>query len=488
MLLGGAQIGLRGITIVSGIILARLLDPRDFGLVTLAQVALLTAGVLAGLGMNAAVIHSHEDRSRVAFHALVMSGLAGVSTLMVVLVFAEPLSELLGDPSLVPILRWMAILLPLTAFTIVPEALLQKELLFGRVSAVVIGTEIFYMGIAIGMALSGFGVWSLVFGSLGKALLTMLLMWILLPGKGWVSAQPWDRRLGGSLLRYGVRTTGSGIVTFVYQMVDNFIVGNKLGSTALGFYGKAMDFTSRTVDGFSNVIGVVLFPSFAAIQTERDRLSRAFLKSLRVTSFVTVPLALGILVTADAMVKVLLGEKWVPMIPALQILALVSLVKPLSASTSALFFAAGRPECNMRAGLVVLVVMLALIPILLAWSFPGIALAVLAAHIVGFAFNVYQVHRVLPGSGIRMLPAIAPALVAGGAMAIAVVTTGMLLAGEGIGGQTLLTLAAMIVVGGVLYASVLYGLQKDVVLEVLELVRHRSVSPGSLSNGDSGTP
>jgi O-antigen/teichoic acid export membrane protein len=472
MLLGGAQIGLRGITIVSGIILARLLDPRDFGLVTLAQVALLTAGVLAGLGMNAAVIHSHEDRTRVAFHALVMSGFAGVCTLLVVLIFAEPLSGLLGEPSL----------------TIVPEALLQKELLFGRVSAIVIGTEIFYMVIAVGMAVSGFGVWSLVFGSLGKALLTMLLMWLLLPGKGWLSAQPWDRRLGGSLLRYGVRTTGSGIVTFVYQMVDNFTVGNRLGPTALGFYGKAMDFTSRTVDGFSNVIGAVLFPSFATIQTEKERLSRAYLKSLRVTSFVTVPLALGILVSADAMVHVLLGEKWLPMIPALQILSLVSLVKPLSASTSALFFAAGRPEFNMRAGLIVLIVLLALIPFMLAWSFPGIALAVLAAHVVGFVFNVYQVHRLLPGSGLRMLAALVPALAAGGVMAISVVAWGILLGGDGNGGPTMLTLVSMIVVGALVYAGVLYGLQKQVVLEVLELVRRRSSPHGSPSNGEGGTP
>ena len=472
---------------MSGIILARLLDPRDFGLVTLAQVALLTAGVLAGLGMNAAVIHSHEERSRVAYHALVMSGLAGIVTLLVVLIFAQPLSDLLGDPSLAPILRWMAVLLPMTAFTIVPEALLQKELLFGRVSAVVIGTEVFYMAIAIGMALSGFGVWSLVYGSLGKATLTMVLMWILLPGKGWVAVQSWDKRLGSNLLRYGIRTTGSGIVTFVYQMVDNFVVGNKLGPTALGFYGKAMDFTSRTVDGFSNVIGVVLFPSFATIKTEKERLSRAYLKSLRVTSFVTVPLALGILVTADAMVNVLLGEKWTPMIPALQILSLVSLVKPLSASTSALFFAAGRPEYNMRAGLVVLAVMLALIPFLLAWSFPGIAGAVLAAHIIGFAFNIYQVHRVLPGTGVRMIPAIAPALLAGAAMSAAVVGIGMVLVGQDGSGETIVTLGVMVTVGAAVYAAALYTLQKNAVLEVIELLKRRSVSPASPEGPESGT-
>jgi O-antigen/teichoic acid export membrane protein len=465
--------GLRVITTVTTIVLARLLDPGDFGMVALAQIALSTAGVLAGLGMGPAVIQSQADRSQVAYHALVITAISGLLTMGGVLAFADPLARILGNANLVPILLWMSFLLPFTALTIVPEALLQKELHFGRISAVVIAGELLYAMLAIVLALLGFGVWSLVYATLGKSLLALGMIWALLPKESRPRRRPWEWvSIGKGLLGYGLRTTGSGLTTFVYQMVDNFVVGNRLGTTALGYYGKAMDFTSRTVDGFSNVIGSVLFPSFASIQSEKERLSRAYLRTLRVTSFITVPLAAGIFVTAADMVETLLGEKWMPMIPALQILAFVSLVKPLSASTSALFFAVGKPEMNMRAGLVVLGVMIAFIAALLPMGFSGVALAVLMAHIAGFFFNVYQVHRVLRGTGHLMFSAIAPALVASAAMILVVQLTRIALVAAS-GAVGIAGLAALVMVGSLAYAGILYTVQRPLLLEVYGMIRGR---------------
>jgi PST family polysaccharide transporter len=464
---------LRVITIVSAIVLARLLDPNDFGMVALAGIVLSTAVMVTGLGMGPAVIQSRERVEKVAFHAICITALSGLATFALVGIFAAPFADLLGNRELTPIIRWMSLLLFSTAITAVPEALLQKELLFGRLSAIVVSTELLYTILAIGLALLGFGLWSLVYAALIKALTSTILMWSLSPQRLWLRRTSWDWSVARGLLRYGLQTTGGGLTTFFYQMVDSFTVGKLLGATALGYYGKSMDFTSRTVDGLNTVITNVLFPSYSKIQTEGERLSRAYLKSLRIVSFVTVPLSLGIFATAPEMVAVLLGEKWLPMIPALQILSFVSLVKPLSASSSALFAAVGRPSYNMRAGLVVIAVMLPLIALLLPMGFPGVALAVLGAHVAGFGFNVYQIHRAIPGTAQGMIPAIAPALVSGGAMTGILLLVKIPLKAAGNNDLTIPLLALLVLAGASVYLAVLVLLQRPLVLELLGMLRER---------------
>lgn len=461
------------ITIVSAIILARLLDPSDFGMVALAGIVLSTAVMVTGLGMGPAVIQSRENREAVAFHAICITAISGFVTFLLVEIFAAPFAELLGSRELTPIIRWMALLVFSTAITAVPEALLQKELLFGRLSAIVVSVELLYTLLAIGFALLGFGLWSLVYAALIKAVTSTVLMWSLSPQRIWLVRRSWEWSVARGLLRYGLQTTGGGLTTFFYQMVDSFTVGKMLGPAALGYYGKSMDFTSRTVDGLNTVISNVLFPSYSRIQTEGERLSRAYLKSLRVVSFVTVPLALGIFVTAPEMVAVLLGEKWLPMIPALQILSFVSLVKPLSASSSALFAAVGRPSFNMRAGLVVIIVMLPLIVVLLPLGFPGVAIAVLGAHVVGFAFNIYQVHRALPGTASGMLPAVAPALASGAVMTAGVYLAKIPLVALGEGAFTIPLLALLVIAGAIVYVGMLVFLQRPLVVELLGMLRDR---------------
>jgi O-antigen/teichoic acid export membrane protein len=275
------------------------------------------------------------------------------------------------------------------------------------------------------------------------------------------------------LLRFGMSNVGSRSVYFFFTNVDNLVVGRQLGATALGFYSKAFDFTTKTVDNINKTIGIVLFPSYARIQHERDRLSAAYLTSLRMISSVTVPLAMGIFITAPELVPVVLGSKWVPMVPILQILAFMSLVKPLSSTTSALFNAMGRPGYNLRAGLVVSAVLVPLMFALLGMGPEGVAMAVFAAHVAGFAYNVYQVHTLLPGTAPRMLKTVLPALGSAAVMVLGIWISKQPLAA--VTGAQLhpLTLAGMILVGIGVYGAMIYLFQRDLVVEVRGLLMHR---------------
>ncbi|MBP1647996.1 MAG: rane protein of unknown function [Bacteroidetes bacterium] len=471
--MGTATIGLRGISIISSILLARLLDPVSFGIVGTASIVLSTTNLFSGFGLGPALVQTRADRGKAAYQSFVVTSMTGALLTLIILLFSGTFARLLGHPEVTPVLQWMSFLIFLGSLMIVPEALLQKELLFGRISKIVVVVELLHIGVALGLAYTGFGYWSLVWSSLAKSLATVTLYWIVSPRREWLVRKPWDRGLMKSLLTFGIHSTGGGIITYVYSIIDNLTVVRWLGTASLGLYGKAYDFTSRSVDSINNVLGTVLLPSYARIQGETERLKRAYLKSARLISFVTVPVSMGMAITAPEVVSTLLGEKWIPMIPAFQVLACVGLVKPLSASTSALFLSQGRPSYNVRAGLVVLFTMLPLFALLLPAGIVGIAFAVLGAHIVGLAFNVYQMQSVLKGTALNMVTAPLPAIAAGLVMMGAVQLSKEPLRLAGGGGHGVATVIGLVIVGVAAYGIVLFLIQRPLVLEVKELIRAR---------------
>jgi len=473
MLMVGATIGMRLVSMVSGIILARLLEPADFGVVALAQIILSTASLFSGLGMGLAVVQSQSDRSKIAYQGFVVSALSGSLLFLILLTNARLFSQILGNRDMVSVLQWMSAVVLLGSLTAVPEALIQKELLFGRLSTSLIVGEVVYMATAIGFAVLGAGLWSLVYAGLAKSFVYLVLIWWMSPGWDWIIPKPWDSQLMRGLLTYGIRTTGSGIVSFFNSIADSLIVGRQLGAVALGLYSKANDFTSRTVDGFNNVIGIVLFPSYAKIQNEKERLSRAYLKSLRMISIFTIPVSMGMFITAPEMVPTLLGDKWLPMVLPFQFLSAVSLVRPLSASTGALFASTGHPEYNLRAGFCITVIMVPLILLFLDKGISGVALAVLIAHTIGFGFNLYQVHSMLPGTAVKMLTVTIPALIGAGIMMLAVQISKAPLFQFGGQRHTVAPLGAMVSIGVIVYAVVMVIIQRPLVTEIVGLVLER---------------
>ncbi len=466
--MGGATIALRVLSIVSGVILARLLNPQDFGIVALAGVVLSTTSLFSGLGMNMAVVQSRLERGSVAFHGFVISSISGIVLFLLVLAGADFFAHFLGSPSVVPVLRWMSLLVLLGSMATVPEGLLQKDMLFGRQSIAVVASDIVNIGLSVGLAVAGFGLWSLVFGPLAKGVVYVALVWILAPGWDWLRPRPWDRKLTKSMLSFGSQTTGGGLVSFFYSIIDNLLVGRILGTVALGLYAKAYDFSLRTVDGIINFIGVVLFPSYAQIQEDKDRLARAYLKSLRFLSFFTVPIALGMFATAPEMIAKLLGEKWIPMIVPFQVLTFVGVVKPLSGTTGALFASTGHPSFNLRAGIIITLVLVPLILLFLHLGFGivGVAAAVVISHVVGFGVNMVQLRYLLPGKSKDMVVALIPALLCGGAMVAAVFLVKQPLLAWAGGRPTIGTLVSMVAVGAVVYGSLLLLIQRPLVTEV----------------------
>lgn len=463
------NIGMRVISVISTVILARILDPSDFGLVALALVLISTSNLFSGLGMRQALIQTDLDRSTAAASALGVTIVAGSVFTILVFFNAGFLGELLGNPETGKLLRWMAIIVLFQSVALVPEALLQKLMMFGRTSSGMIIPELVYVGVSITLALNNHGVWSLVYASICRSVVRVFILVMLCPGWEWANPLGGNLQSAKTLLRFGIQSTGSGFISFLNSVMDNLVVGKLLGVQALGYYSKSYDFSTNTIDTFNRVIGTVLFPSYAIIQKDRERLTNAYVRSLRLVSYVTVPISLGMLAVAPDIVVILLGEKWAPMIPSFQILSGMCLVRSISSTTSPLFLATGNPGFDLKAGLVVTILAVIGMFGFLSYGISGVALAFLLAHIAGLGFNMFQVRSLFEGAARRMIATITPVIGAGLIMVLSVIVTRNFADKGAL--SPVLFLVLLISAGAVTYILALWILQRNHFKETISVLR-----------------
>lgn len=465
-----AAMGSRLIGMVALVFLARLLEPEDFGIVALAMVLFSTTRLFSDLGMAAALIHSQRDKGQIAFQAFVVT--VATSLALFALVNANPsfFATLLGNPTVEPVLRWLSLLILLDAWVLVPAALLRKELSFGKVSRALLIANGLGNIVAIALAFLGYGIWSLVWGRLANSLVELLITWFACPGWDWLIPKRWEWGLMRELLGYGAKSTGGGFMNFFNSNWDDWLVGRMLGATALGFYDKAYSLTNGTIAGINtSVISAVLFPSYTKIQGQKEHLSQAYIKGLGISALVMAPLAMGLLAIANEVVPLVFGEKWMPMIPTLQIFAFMGLIRPMAGSTSPLFRAIGRPDFDLRAGLLVTVIMVPMALLLLDRGIEGVAFAVTVSYLCGFLYNIFQVHQVLPDTASKMVPAILPAIVASCAMIVGVYLAKQPLRELTSGQPEVIFVSALVVVGGIIYLGIAFLIRRTLILELLHL-------------------
>ncbi len=485
MLVGITTLSLRGISMVSTVFLARMLEPTDFGIVAMALVLLSTSNLFSGLGMRQALVQTRIEKDTAAYHAILVTFSAGLALSIVVFTNADVLARLLGSEHSAPILSVMSIIILFQSISLVPEALLQKELQFARLSSSMFFPELLYLGTSLSLAINGFGVWSLAYAAMARSFSRMVLLFAISEDLHWLRPRPVDSGVIRSLLRFGIQSTGSGFISFLNAVMDNLFVGKAFGVLALGYYSKAHDFSTNTVEGFNRVLGSVLFPSYSKIQEDRQRLSSAYARSLRLVSLAILPISTGMMVLAPEFIGILLGQKWLPMVLSLQILSMMCMIRAISSTTSPLFLSMGHPDFDFRAGLLVTCIAVAGMFGFQSWGIEGVAFAFLVAQSVGFVYNVYQVRTLLGDTALAMLKAIAPAAVASGIMAVVVLGSKLLMEILPGGHANLASLIVLTAIGVCVYAALLLIYQRPLVKESIDLLRSASKlkSPRLEANG-----
>ncbi len=299
------------------IVLARLLPVESFGLLTIAMI-FINFALKAQLGVSSAIVQKDEITRtyvRVAFSLSVLSG----SILTVLIWSGAPMAAaLFGADAITGLLRLMSISFLVTSFGAVAEALLERKLDYRSLLRVeLLSYGIGYCLVGITLALLDYGVWALAWGSVSYALLKTTLLISASPHAWWPS---FSRSECSNLLNFGTGTTLARLANFAAAHADYFVVGRWLGATALGLYSRAFQLMSLPMYEFSSVISCVLFPAYAKIQNDTDRLRRAYLGAICLSFLGIVPALTILAVTAPDLIAVCFGASWTGAALPLQIL------------------------------------------------------------------------------------------------------------------------------------------------------------------------
>jgi lipopolysaccharide exporter len=336
----GSFVAARGVTLVATAILARLLDPSDFGVVALALVFTALLETVADLGVGQALIVTPEqdlaDRADLAFKISVALGaalsllVAALGPLMAVAFDEEALSWLMG---------LLAVSFLLRALGSTHYALAERQIDFrARMQAEV--ADVVLRGIvSIALALAGAGAAALVLGYLAGSVAHTVTLWAVVP---WRPRLRGRRRGLGDLVRFGAAYSGLDALVAVTSNVDYLFVGRVLGAAQLGLYTMAYRLPGLVIINLPLVAGRVLFPALATVTP--DRLPDAFLVTLRYTMMLSVPVATGLAALAEPVVLGLFGPRWEGSIDAMRVLTLYGLFSTVNIPAGTAYKATGRPR------------------------------------------------------------------------------------------------------------------------------------------------
>ncbi|MDO8879946.1 MAG: lipopolysaccharide biosynthesis protein [Coriobacteriia bacterium] len=458
-----------GLQVVVTAVLARLVAPEAFGLIAMSTLVLRFGQYFAQMGVGQAIVQRAElsdDHASAGFWSSVVIG--GIFT-AVAWALAPLAAKAFGSAELVPVLRWMSLTFVISGTSTTSFALLRRGMRFKAIALTDVAAYVLGYGAALGLALSGAGVWALVFAGLGQATVSSLLYNvlarpILVPVARW---QPYRELLG-----FGTTVSFISFLEFLNSNLDTMVVGRVAGPAQLGYYTRALSLTGLPMQYMSTSLSRVLLPSFSRIQEDRARVGRAYISLITVFAGIGLPVAFGMSGASTEIVAVLLGSQWTASVPVMRIVAVASVAAMLSHFGGILLEATARLREKFTLRVIQLAVFVALLLALSRYGLIGYALAFAISESGQLLAQSFVLCRVMSIRPLGLIRAYVPGLVGGGAAAV--VLYGESVLGEWLASPSGVTLVIQIVSGAVILATVALSVRNG---QLYRVVRERTTMP-----------
>ena len=401
-------------TFVVELYLARKLEPSDYGLVGMLTIFFAIAGVLVDSGFSSALVQ-RQNRTDADFSTVfVFNIVASVCIYGLFVIFAPSIAAFYNEPLLKTIIYVSALSFIIKGLTSIHFAKLNIDLRFSTLSKISLVGH-FAAGITgVLLAYMGFGIWALVFQGIASALITGIIVWIcsgLRPSIGF------SRRSFSSLFSYGGNMLGSGIINVIYGNMYTLVIGKGFSSADVGFYNRANGYACMPSNIVTDIALRVNFPILVKLQNDNERLISAYEKLLTVPFFILYPVLVGVIVCAEPLITVVIGEKWLPCVPYMRILCVGYMFYPLNGFNMNILYAKGRTDISFKLEFIKkpigLLLLFASLPFGIIWMMVGKALYSLIVYFI----NCYYTNKIV-GYGLSrqikiLLPMLGNSLVMG---------------------------------------------------------------------------
>ena len=334
---GGAQL----VSFAVSIVLARILDPEVYGIVSKVLVITAILLVFVDSGMANALIQK-KDPDDLDFSSVFYFNICFCLLLYVALFFAAPwVAAIYKEPDLVPIVRVLGLTLVFSGLKNVQQAYVSKTLQFKRFFFATLGGTLFSAVLGITMAKKGFGVWALVAQQLSNVAVNTAILWFTVH---WRPKRVFSwKRLGG-LLSYGWKLLVASLIDQVYIKIYPLVIGIRYSSEDIAFYEKGMNWPNLIVENINNSMDSVLLPVLSAEQDQRERVREMTRRAIKTGTYIIMPLMAGLAACATPLVRLLMTEKWLPSVPYLQIFCIIYAFFPLHTANLNAIKAVGRSD------------------------------------------------------------------------------------------------------------------------------------------------
>jgi len=465
VLLGSARWAAQLFTWASTLVIARLLAPDDYGLVAMAMAFTGLLEVMTDVGLGSALVQSRELSKRDVEATMGATCLLGAAAAILIALTAPLWAHVQGDPRIVPVVRVLALGVPLGTALNVPYSMLHRRLAFGLVARAQFVRGITTAGVTLGAALVLQSHWALVAGALvGRVAFTVMLVWAepirpRLPGP--------DTNIGG-LLRFGGILTADRVLNHVRANIDVALIGALLGTRTVGLYVMALALARLPLEKLGSAFEPVAYPTFARLRDDAPALRRYFLGLSVGTLAIVLPACFGLIVTAGVLVPTVIGNQWIAVVRPLQVAAIVTPLAFHLILVSALFNAIGRVDLSLRVTTLISVLTILAVIVSLPFGIVGVAAATGIGFALGWVYAAFLALRLIDLRARDAGRALLPSLSASIGMAVAVIAVSLLLAPQWPGAIRLVILCVVGIATFVAWALVLHG---DTVVHQLRSLR-----------------
>ncbi len=409
------SISSQGITFLVGLVLARLLTPEDYGLIGIIIIFVSVFNSIVDSGFSSALVRK-TDATDTDYNTVFVSNLV-VSVILYLALYlcAQLIASFFDRPQLEDLLKVMSSIVIINAFAIIQRTLLVKRIDFKTQTKISLISSITSGILGIGMAVKGFGVWSLVGQQISKQLLNTIFLWIYAK---WYPKIQFSITSFKDLFGFGWKLLISGLIDTVWKEIYQIVIGKCYSPATLGQYTRAQQFSAISSSNLNTIIQRVSYPVLSSIQDDKIKLKAGYKRIIKISMLLSFILCLGMGASAKAMFQVLIGNQWLPAVPFLQILCFSMMLYPLHSLNLNMLQVQGRSDLFLK--LEIIKKCVGVIPILLG-IFINIYWMLIGSVITGFFayyINAYysgpaidysikeQVKDILPSFSIAIIMAL----------------------------------------------------------------------------------
>lgn len=379
------------IQFVSGIILARLLTPHDYGCIGMLSIFMALSESFIDGGFGSALIQkkkpSQEDYSTIFFWNI------GMAVIMYAILFfcAPAIARFYDIPLLCSVLRVQALVLFIYAFNIIQKNQLRKNLNFKTLAIVSVSTSLLALGITIYMAYSGFGVWALVAQNLIVAAIPAIVYWFYIK---WRPIWTFSWKSFKELFGFGFYMFLTHLVNTFSVKIQGLLIGKIYNSSTMGYYSKAVGTENLASQSIASVMTQVTYPLYAQIQDDKVALSNVIKRLTMTTAYITFPLMFILLLTAKPIFVLLYSDRWLASVPYFQVLCIAGLAYCLQSINLQSISAIGKSKVMFSWSMIKAAIRIVLIVSGLAlYGMSGLLIAVVLAQWINLFINMSLVSK-----------------------------------------------------------------------------------------------